>query len=105
MSPYRTVKLSKLAPGDTLVEPVFSDGLMKLLGSGCTVSEQLISRLAERGVTEVVVKIPAECNEKHARRNSSPAANARPENVCADESRVVEHSCQCGSVIAIQAPA
>jgi len=45
MSPYRTVNVTKLTPGDTLVEPVFNEDLTKLLGSGCAVSEQLISRL------------------------------------------------------------
>jgi hypothetical protein len=105
MSPHRTVKLSKLTPGDTLVEPVFNDGLMKLLGAGCAVSERLINRLAERGVTEVVIKIPAEQSEKHQRRASLPASNTRPEGVVADASKLVEHSCHCGSVIAIEAPA
>src|SRR3954469_14132980 len=104
MSPYRTVDLSKLTPGDTLGEPVFSEGLTKLLGSGCAVSEQLISRLAERGVTEVVVRIPAERIEKHQRRAALPALNERRESVN-KSSHVVEHSCNCGSVIAIQAPA
>ena len=32
------------------------------------------------------------------------ASSVRPESVI-DASRLVEHSCQCGSVIAIQAPA
>ena len=68
MSPYRTVNVSKLTPGDTLGEPVFNEGLTKLLGSGCAVSEQLIRCLAERGVTEVVVQIPAEHTEKNPRR-------------------------------------
>jgi hypothetical protein len=104
MSPYRTVNVSKLTPGDTLVEPVFSDGLTKLLGSGCAVSEHLISRLAERGVTEVVVNIPAQHIEKHQRRASLPASSTKPESVVTDEPRLVEHSCQCGSLIAIQPP-
>ena len=103
MSPYRTVNVKKLTPGDTLGEPVFSEGLTKLLGSGCAVSEQLIKRLAERGVTEVVVQIPALPAEKHQRHRSVPV-NVRPENII-DASRHVEHSCQCGNVIAIQAPA
>src|SRR3954471_14792685 len=103
MSPYRTVDLSKLSPGDTLGEPVFSEGLTKLLGSGCAVSEQLIKRLAERGVTEVVVQIPSEHTEKHQRR-VLPQSNLRPQNII-DASRLVEHSCPCGSIIAIQAPA
>jgi hypothetical protein len=102
MSPHRAVNVSKLAPGDTLVQPVFSEGLTKLLGAGCAVSEQLISRLAERGVTEVVVQIPAAKSEKHQRR-AVPPTNVRQDSVI-DTSRVVEHSCQCGSVIAIQAP-
>jgi hypothetical protein len=104
MSRNRTVKLSKLTPGDTLVQPVFNDGLTKLLGAGCAVSEQLINRLAERGVTEVVVKIPAEHTEKHHRRASSPS-NTKSGNDIADASRLVEHPCPCGSIIAIQAPA
>jgi hypothetical protein len=104
MSPYRTVNVSKLIPGDTLVEPVFSEGLTKLLGSGCAVSEQLIKRLAERGVTEVVVKIPAERTEKHHRNTSPPVSNVRPQDVI-EAAQLVEHSCQCGSVIAIHAPA
>jgi hypothetical protein len=103
MSPYRTVNVSKLTPGDTLGEPVFSEGLTKLLGSGCAVSEQLISRLAERGVTEVVVHIPAERTEKHQRRTSLAASNVRQESVI-ESSHVVEHPCNCGSVIAIQPP-
>ena len=103
--PHRTVNVSKLTPGDTLVEPVFNDGLTKLLGSGCAVSEQLISRLAERGVTEVVVQIAAERSEKQPRRASLPASKVRPESANADASRLVEHSCPCGSLIAIQAPA
>jgi hypothetical protein len=102
--PHRTVNVSKLTPGDTLVQPVFNDGLTKLLGSGCTVSEQLIKRLAERGVTEVVVQIPAERTEKLERRVLPPASNVRQETVV-DASPPVEHSCQCGSLIAIQAPA
>jgi hypothetical protein len=104
MSPYRTVNIKKLTPGDTLGEPVFGEGLTKLLGAGCAVSEQLISRLADRGVTEVVVQIPAEATEKHQRRALLPASNMRPKSVI-DASHPVEHSCQCGSVIAIQAPA
>jgi hypothetical protein len=104
MSPYRTVNIKTLTPGDTLGEPVFSEGLTKLLGSGCAVSEQLISRLAERGVTEVVVRIPAERIEKHQRRAALPALNERRESVN-KSSHVVEHSCNCGSVIAIEAPA
>src|SRR3954454_8127801 len=103
MSPYRTVNVTKLIPGDTLVEPVFSQGLTKLLGAGCAVSEQLIKRLAERGVTEVVVQIPKERTEKH-HRNTQSLLNVRPESII-DASRLVEHSCQCGSTIAIQAPA
>ena len=103
MSPYRTVNVTKLAPGDTLVEPVFGEGLTKLLGAGCAVSDQLIKRLAERGVTEVVVKIPKEQTEKH-HRNTQPVSIVRPESIV-DASRLVEHSCQCGSIIAIQAPA
>jgi hypothetical protein len=105
MSPYRTVNVSKLTPGDTLVEPVFSDGLTKLLGSGCSVSEQLIGRLAERGVTEVVVKIAQERSEKQPRRASLPASKTRLESEHIDDSRLVEHTCKCGSVIAIQPPA
>ena len=105
MSPYRTVNVSKLTPGDTLSEPVFSEDLMKLLGSGCTVSEQLINRLAERGITEVVVRIPTEHIEKHSRRTSLAPSNIRSESVLADASHVVEHSCKCGSVIAIRPPA
>jgi hypothetical protein len=105
MSPYRTVNVSKLTPGDTLSEPVFSEGLMKLLGSGCTVSEQLINRLAERGITEVLVRIPTERIEKLPRRTSLAPSNIRSESVLADASHVVEHSCKCGSVIAIQPPA
>lgn len=104
MSPYRTVNIRKLTPGETLGEPVFSEGLTKLLGSGCAVSEHIISRLAERGVTEVVVRIPAERIEKHQRRAALPPSNMRRESV-GDSSHVVEHSCNCGSVIAIQAPA
>src|SRR3954469_23909975 len=100
MSPYRTVDLSKLSPGDTLGEPVFSEGLTKLLGAGCAVSEQLIKRLAERGVTEVLVQIPKEPTERH-HRNTQSMLNVRPENII-DASRPVEHSCQCGSTIAIQ---
>jgi hypothetical protein len=103
MSPYRTVDLSKLSPGDTLVEPVFSDGLTKLLGSGCAVSEQLIKRLAARGVTEVVVQIPAERVAKLPRSTPLPAARADTQSIVG-ASRLVEHSCHCGSVIAIQAP-
>src|SRR4029079_8819159 len=103
MSPYRTVNVTKLVPGDTLVEPVFSEGLTKLLGAGCAVSDRLIKRLAERGVTEVVVKIPKEHTEKH-HRNTQPVSIVRPESIV-DASRLVEHSCQCGSIIAIQAPA
>jgi hypothetical protein len=102
--PHRTVNVSKLTPGDTLVQPVFSDGLTKLLGSGCAVSEQLIRRLAERGVTEVVVQISAEPTEKLERRALPPASNVRRESVV-DASPPVEYSCQCGSLIAIQAPA
>jgi hypothetical protein len=103
--PHRTVSVSKLTPGDTLVQPVFSEGLTKLLGSGCAVSEQLISRLAERGVTEVVVQIAAERSEKPQRRASLPASKLRPESASADASCLVEHACPCGSLIAIQAPA
>src|SRR4029079_7086251 len=103
MSPYRTVNVTKLVPGDTLVEPVFSEGLTKLLGAGCAVSDRLIKRLAERGVTEVVVKIPKERTEKH-HRNTQPVSIVRPESII-DASRLVEHSCQCGNVIAIHAPA
>jgi len=103
MSPYRTVNVQKLTPGDTLVEPVFSEGLTKLLGSGCTVNEKLIGRLAERGVTEVVIQIPAEHGEKHPRRIAPPASNVRPDQVIIS-SRLIEHACQCGSVIAIHPP-
>jgi hypothetical protein len=99
MSPCRTVNVTKLTPGDTLGEPVFSEGLTKLLGSGCAVSDQLIKRLAERGVTEVVVQIPADRTEKPERR-VLPPSSIRPESVI-DAPRLVEHSCQCGSVIAI----
>src|SRR6186997_2036231 len=99
MSPYRTVNVSKLTPGDKLVEPVFSEGLTKLLGSGCAVSELVIKRLAERGVTEVVVRIPAEPTGKH-QRNASLPVSLWPQNTI-DSARLVEHSCQCGSVIAI----
>ncbi len=104
MSPHRTVNVTKLIPGDTLVEPVFSEGLTKLLGSGCAVSEQLIRRLAERGVTEVHVQIPAERTEKHQRRAPLPASKVSSESVI-DDSQPVKCTCQCGSVIAIQAPA
>jgi hypothetical protein len=103
--PHRTVSVSKLAPGDTLVQPVFSEGLTKLLGSGCAVSEQLISRLAERGVTEVVVQIAPERSEKPQRRASLLPSKVRRESASADDSCLVEHSCPCGSLIAIQAPA
>ena len=103
MSPYRTVNVTKLIPGDTLVEPVFSEGLTKLLGAGCAVSDQLIKRLAERGVTEVVVQIPKERAEKH-HRNLQPVPIVKPDSII-DGSRLVEHSCQCGSTIAIHAPA
>jgi hypothetical protein len=103
MSPYRTVNVSKLTPGDTLGEPVFGDGLTKLLGSGCTISEQLIKRLADRGVTEVVVQIPSVSAEKHQRSRSLPV-NVRPQSII-DPSRLVESTCRCGNVIAIQAPA
>jgi hypothetical protein len=103
MSPYRTVNVSKLTPGNTLVEPVFGDGLTKLLGSGCEVSDQLIKRLAERGVTEVVVQVPTERSEKHRRNTPLPISTVMPQSTI-DASRLVEHSCQCGSVIAIQAP-
>jgi hypothetical protein len=104
MSPYRTVNVTKLTSGDTLVEPVFSEGLRKLLGSGCAVNEQYIRRLAERGVTEVVIQIPAQHSEKQPRRVILPASNMRPKSVVG-ASRLVEHSCQCGSVIAIHPPA
>ena len=103
--PHRTVNLSKLTPGDTLVQPVFNEGLTKLLGSGCAVNEQLINRLAERGVTEVVVQIAPDRSEKPQRRASLPASKTRPESASANPSHLVEHSCPCGSVIAIQAPA
>src|SRR6476620_11975525 len=103
MSPYRTINVTKLIPGDTLVEPVFSDGLTKLLGAGSAVSDQLIKRLAERGVTEVVVQIPKERTEKH-HRNLQPMPVVRPDSII-DASRLVHHSCQCGSTIAIHAPA
>jgi hypothetical protein len=103
MSPYRTVKVSKLTPGDTLGEPIFSDGLTKLLGSGCAVSEQLISRLAARGVTEVVVQIPSQRTEEGPRRVLLSASSMKVDSVV-DASRPVEHSCQCGSIIALQAP-
>jgi hypothetical protein len=104
MSPYRTVNVTKLTPGDTLVEPVFGEGLTKLLGSGCAVSGQHIRRLAERGVTEVVIQIPAQHTEKQPRRIMLPASSITQESIV-DASRLVEHSCQCGSVIAIQPPA
>jgi hypothetical protein len=103
--PHRTVSVSKLAPGDTLVQPVFNEGLTKLLGSGCAVSEQLISRLAERGVTEVVVQIAPERSEKPQRRASLPTSKVRRESAGSDASCLVEHLCPCGSLIAIQAPA
>src|SRR4051794_20929645 len=103
MSPHRTVNVKKLSPGDTLVEPVFTEGLTKLLGSGCAVSEQFIKRLAERGVTEVVVRIPAERAEKYQHNTSSTSSVVRVQSIV-DASRLVEHSCQCGSVIAIHAP-
>jgi hypothetical protein len=103
MSSHRTVNVEKLVPGDTLVEPVFSEGLTKLLGAGCAINDQLIKRLAERGVTEVVVQIPKERTETR-RRNTQPVSNIRPNGII-DASRLVEHSCQCGSIIAIQAPA
>jgi hypothetical protein len=104
MSPYRTVNVSKLTAGDTLGEPVFNEGLTKLLGSGCSVSEQLIRSLAARGVTEVVVQIPADGAAKKPRRVLLSASGMRPESVI-DDSRLVEHTCQCGSAIAIHAPA
>src|ERR1700704_3215109 len=103
MSPYRTLNVTKLIPGDTLVEPVFSEGLTKLLGSGCAVSEQLIKRLAERGVTEVVIQIPVERAEKRQRSAPLPFINVRPQSIV-DASRLVEHPCQCGNIVAIQAP-
>jgi hypothetical protein len=103
MSPYRTVNVQKLNPGDTLVEPVFSEGLTKLLGAGCAVNEKLIGRLAERGVTEVVIQIPPEHGEKHPKRVAPPASNGRPDHVIIP-SRLVEHTCQCRSVIAIHPP-
>jgi hypothetical protein len=59
--------------------------------------------LAERGVTEVVVQIPKDRTEKH-HRNTLPLSDVRPASIT-DGSRLVEHSCQCGSTIAIQAPA
>jgi hypothetical protein len=105
MSPYRTVNVTRLIPGDTLGEAVFGEGLTKLLGSGCTVSEQLIGRLAERGVTEVVVRFPAERTENQPRRTSRASSNIRSESVPIDASDVVQHSCQCGNVIEIQPPA
>jgi hypothetical protein len=101
MSPYRTINVSKLNPGDTLGEAVFSEGLTKLLGSGCAVSEQLIKRLAERGVTEVVVQIPIERAEKQQRSARLPVFNVRPQSIV-DASRLVEHPCQCGNIVAIQ---
>jgi hypothetical protein len=103
MSPYRTINVSKLTPGDTLGEPVFQEGLTKLLGAGCTVNEQLISRLAERGVTEVVVQIPAAATDAHPRRYPI-APSYTSTDIPVDSSRRVEHSCQCGSVIAIEPP-
>jgi len=102
MSKYRTVNVLKLSPGDKLVEPVFTEGLTKLIGSGCSVNNELIERLAERGVTEVVIQIPSEHSDKHPRR-TAPAANARPTRV-ASGSRLIEHACQCGSVMAIHPP-
>jgi len=104
MSPYRTVNVRKLTPGDTLVESVFNEGLTKLLGSGCAVNEQLIGRLAERGVTEVVIQIPLEQGEKHQRRVAPPASNGRHDHVIVT-SRLIEHDCPCGSAIAIHPPA
>jgi hypothetical protein len=71
---------------------------------GSALSEQLICSLAARGVTEVIVQIPSDRTEKKPRRISLSASGMRPESVI-DESRLVEHSCQCGSVIAIHAPA
>jgi hypothetical protein len=103
MSPYQKVNVTKLVPGDTLVEAVFSEGLTKLLGAGCAVSERLIKRLAERGVTEVVVQIPQERSEKHQRSTLS-VPNVRAQNII-DASRLVEHACQCGRIISIQPPA
>jgi len=93
----------KLTPGDTLGEPIFQEGLTKLLGAGCAVNEELISRLAERGVTEVVVKIPAAPTESHPRRSVLGTSGTTSE-ILVDSSRQVEHSCQCGSTIAIQPP-
>jgi hypothetical protein len=104
MSSYRTVNVLKLTPGDTLGEPVFGEGLTKLLGSGWAVSEQLIKRLADRGVSEVVVQNPSAHAESHQRSTSLPVSNVRPQRII-DPSRLVEHSCRCGNVIAIQAPA
>jgi hypothetical protein len=103
MSPYRTVNVQKLVPGDTLVEPVFGDGLTKLLGAGCAVNDALIARLAGRGVTEVVISIQPEGGERHARRNALAASNGRPDHVLVS-SRLVEHICQCGFVVAIHPP-
>jgi hypothetical protein len=103
MSPHRSVNVSKLTPGDTLGEPVFNESRTKLLRSGFALSEEFIRRLAERGVTDVVVEEPVERNQKHPRRVMPPASSMRPESVF-DASRLVEHTCQCGSVIAIQPP-
>src|SRR5215218_8079452 len=100
MSPYRTVNVQKLVPGDTLVEPVFGEGLTKLLGAGCAVNDALIARLAGRGVTEVVISIQPESGERHSRRVGPAASNGRQDHVLVS-SRLVEHTCQCGFVVAI----
>jgi hypothetical protein len=105
MSRYRTVKVSKLTRGDTLVEPVFDESQTKLLGSGFALSEELISGLAERGVIDVVVQNRADRNQKHARRVVLPSSSSmRPENLF-DASHAIVRSCQCGSVIRIHPPA
>lgn len=103
MSLYRTVNIQNLTSGDKLVEPVFGEGLTKLLGSGCAVNDAMIARLAGRGVTEVVIRIPSEQGERFGRRNAGGVTNGRSDHAIVS-SRLVEHTCQCGFVVAIHAP-
>jgi hypothetical protein len=103
MPSYRSVNVTKLTPGDTLLEPVFNERRTKLLRSGYPVDERLISRLAQLGITNVLVKNPAERTEEHLRKAIVPEVSMSRDSSCA-VAHLVEHSCECGTIISIQPP-
>jgi hypothetical protein len=103
MPEYLPENVTRLAPGDSLIQPIYGDGRLKLLGSHCTLDERLIQRLAERGITEAAVERAKHRTAKESPKKLQPKSLTNHE-IESTAPRLINHRCCCGVIITIHPP-